>query len=339
MTNNKRIILAVGILTAFIIAAILGNFIHTSLTSIEVKITHDENDYIVIETNLNKLKEKNIEYGDSVKVLFSSAYTAEEVPVLNGEFMNTGQHILVAEDENAPLKFYIQGYVDFWNIATLNENSTVKLSLTEKGKYKDLFNAFNMPITGDIKNLRSLRGGNLKLLDIFRGANPKTNYDVESTLYYYYKNISIQNKINLDDNAFNVHSIDIKNKDCNYMIIDRLLQICQLSGRTYIYSNTPDMTAYFCAIIEAIGGASYDEIVSDYMETYKNLYGITFETNPNEYNAIKTYHIDWFLHKLTKTPSNYDMHRCDFAYDAEMYLRAIGLGTAEINLIKSRLCN
>lgn len=105
--------MAVGILAAFIIAAILGNFIHTSMTSIEVKITHDENDYIVMKTNLKELKEKNIEYGDSVKVLFSSAYTAEEVPVLNSEFMNTGQHIIVAQDENAPMKFYIQGCTDF----------------------------------------------------------------------------------------------------------------------------------------------------------------------------------------------------------------------------------
>lgn len=329
--------MAVGILAAFIIAAILGNFIHTSMTSIEVKITHDENDYIVMKTNLKELKEKNIEYGDSVKVLFSSAYTAEEVPVLNSEFMNTGQHIIVAQDENAPMKFYIQGCTDFWNIATLNENSTVKLFLTKKGQYKNLFNAFNMPITGDVKNLRSLRGGNLKLLDIFRGANPKTNYDVESTLYYYHQNISIQNRINLDDNTYNVHSIDIKNKDCNTMIIDRLRQLCQLSGRTYIYSNTPDMTAYFCAIIEAIGGASYDEIVNDYMQTYANIFGITRETNPEEYEAIKTYHIDWFLHKFTKTPNNYDMHGCDFAYDAEMYLRANGLGNTEINQIKSRL--
>lgn len=324
-------------MAAFIIAAVLGNIIHAAMTSIEVKISHDENDYIVMETNLNDLKEKNIEYGDSVKVLFSSAYTAEEVPVLNGEFMNTGQHIIVAQDEYSLIKFYIQGSTDFWNIASLDEDSTVKLFLTEKGKYKNLFNAFNMPITGDIKNIRSLRGGNLKLLDLFRGANPKTNYDVESTLYYYYQNISIQNRINLDDNVYNVHSIDIKNKNCNYMIIDQLLKICQLSGRTYIYSNTPDMTAYFCAILEAIAGANYDEIVVDYMETYKNLYGITLETNPNEYNAVKTYHIDWFLHKFTKTPMNKDLHNTDFEYDAEMYLRSIGLKNEEIAQIKSRL--
>lgn len=149
-----------------------------------------------------------------------------------------------------------------------------------------------MPITGDIKNIRSLRGGQLKLLDLFRGANPKANYEVIGTMYYYYQTMGITNSIKLDDNEFNVHSMDLKNKNCNFMIIDSLQKICQLSGRTYIYSDSNDMTGYFCAIIEAIAGASYEEIVNDYMQTYANLYGITRETHPDEYEAIKTYHID-----------------------------------------------
>ena len=329
--------MAVGILAAFIIAAILGNLIHTALNSLDAKVSQGEDGRVKVEASVTDLRSKNIDYGDSVKFNFSSYYVAEDVPILNGEFLNTGQHIATAADEASPLIFYIQGSSNFWTIANLDDSATVKITLTDKGKYKNLFNAFNMPISGDVKNLRSLRGGNLKLLDIFRGANPKTNYDVESTLYYYYQNISIQNRINLDENTYNVHSIDIKNKDCNTMIIDRLRQICQLSGRTYIYSNTPDMTAYFCAIIEAIGGASYDEIVNDYMQTYANIFGITRETNPEEYEAIKTYHIDWFLHKFTKTPGNYDMHGCDFAYDAEMYLRANGASSNDINLIRTRL--
>lgn len=100
-------------MAAIIVAVIIGKSIQGSLNSIEVKITHDENNYIVLKTNLEELKSKNIEYGDSVKVLFSSAYTAEDVPVINDEFMNTGQHVVVAENEQAPVKFYIQGYTDF----------------------------------------------------------------------------------------------------------------------------------------------------------------------------------------------------------------------------------
>lgn len=149
-----------------------------------------------------------------------------------------------------------------------------------------------MPATGDIKNLRSLRGGNLKLLDLFRGINPNASYEVTGTMYYYYKTMGLANSINLDENKYNVHSMDIKNKDCNSMIVERLLQICNLSGRTYIFANNEDTTAYFCAIIEAIAGASYEEIVNDYMQTYANIYGITKETHPEEYEAIKTYHID-----------------------------------------------
>lgn len=337
--NNKKIILAAFILAAFIIAAVIGHLIYISLNTFECKISKGENGIVQLDANISDLREKNIDYGDSVKFLFSTFYIAEEVPILNGEFMNTGQYVAIATDENSPIQFYIQGSSDFWKISNLNESSTVKISLTKKGQYKNLNNAFNKPVIGDIKNLRTLRGGKLKLLDFVRGVNPNINYDVTSTMYYYNKTMNISNTINLDENNYNVHSMDIKSNACNSMIKERLIEICNLNGRTYIYSNSEDMTAYFCAIIEAIAGASYDEIVNDYMQTYANLYGITLDSNSDEYNAIKTYHIDWFLHKFTKTPNNYDMHNCDFAYDAEMYLRANGLGTSEINLIKTRLSN
>lgn len=160
-----------------------------------------------------------------------------------------------------------------------------------------------MPVTGDLKNVRSLRGGNLKLLNLFRGTNPSINYDVRDTMFYYYQNMEINQKLNLDDNKYGVKYVDIKSKDSNNMIIDKLNEIVANPNRIFIYAKNDDSTAYFSAIIEALAGASYDEIVSDYMETYKTIYGITLEDTPAEYKAIKAYHIDWFLHKLTKTPS------------------------------------
>lgn len=121
------------------------------------------------------------------------------------------------------------------------------------------------------------------------------------------------------------------------MVVEELKQITASNNRTYIYSNNSDLTAYFCAICMALAGASYDEIINDYMETYKNLYGITKEDNPAEYEAIKTNRIDVFLHKFTKTPPDYDMHNCNFAYDGEMYLRTNQLNSDEIQNIKNRL--
>ena len=100
-------------MAAIIIAAISGHFINDALNTFECKVSQGENGIVKLEANISNLREKNMDYGDSVKFLFSSAYVAEEVPVLNGEFMNSGQHIAVATDESSSIQFYIQGSTDF----------------------------------------------------------------------------------------------------------------------------------------------------------------------------------------------------------------------------------
>lgn len=100
-------------MAAIIIAAIAGHFINDALNTLECKVSQGENGIVKLEANVSNLREKNMDYGDSVKFQFSSAYVAEEVPILNGEFMNTGQHIAVAADEASPIQFYIQGSSNF----------------------------------------------------------------------------------------------------------------------------------------------------------------------------------------------------------------------------------
>lgn len=337
LIKNKKLIWAVAIVAAFILAAFIGHLIYDAATSITCKISKTENGSVQLEASVADLKAKNIEVGDSLLFKFSTAYVAEDVAFLNGAFMNSGMHIAIAQSQDSPVVFQYQNLGGLWDKASLNENSTVKINVSTKSKYLKLNEALTKPITQSYTNVRSLRGGNLKLLNLFRGSSPNTNADVNGTLYYYYKNLSINNKINLDENKYGITTIDIKNIDCNKMIIDTLFQLVNNQNRTYIYSSNNDTTAYFCAIIEAIAGASYEEILNDYMETYKNLYGITKEEKPEEYNAIKTYHIDWFLHKFTKTLNDYDLSKCDFAYDAEMYLRSNGVSGKDIDLIKNRL--
>lgn len=41
-----------------------------------------------------------------------------------------------------------------------------------------------------------------------------------------------------------------------------------------------DRTGYVCALLEALAGATYDEIVDDYLVTYGNYFHITPEKDP-----------------------------------------------------------
>lgn len=335
--KNIRIITTAAIvLAAVLIFLFIFIFVSCSINTKKYTATKAENGYVQINTNLAELKEQNIEYGDAVDVKFDSGSFDQFTPVLNGDFLNPDERILKATNDTDNVLFYLEYNPDSYKILNIENNPGVTITLREKAKYKDLYEASNQPISQDQKDMRALKGGNLKYLDMFRGIAPSVSEDVASTTKYYFSGLNITNIVDLDNNDKNLHQLNIKNKACSTFIVDTLKSMSLNQNRTYICSANSDMRAYFCALIECISNASYEQIVTDYMETYKNLYGISKESNLTYYNAIKKYHIDQFLHKLTKTGEDYDMSNLDFSHAAEMYLRANGLKDDQVNMIKAR---
>lgn len=191
----------------------------------------------------------------------------------------------------------------------------------------------------DISNIRSLKGGNLKYLSIFRGCSSNTSSaKVNFAVNAFKSQLKINSTCDLNNSGINF--VNIKSKDNNTAIINELKKLASTPDRIYICSNEDDdATAYYCAILEAIAGASYEQIVDDYMETYKNYYGITKDAYPEQYEAIKKYHIDKFLRTFSDSTDDYDLSKIDFSDSAEFYLRSHKASEEEISLIKSRLIN
>lgn len=212
--HRKKIIAAAAIVVAVIIIIVASAIINAN-NSIDCTVSKSENGSVQISANLDDLKTKNIEIGDSLNVVFDTGYNVEDVPLLNGPYMNSARHIITVSAENSAPVFQIQDSDGTWDKASLNENSSVHISMYEKAKYKTLNDALNRPITGDVKDVRSLRGGNLKLLNIFRGANPRATAETSSQLPYYFRTLNITQQINLSENAFGVTCFDFMNKNCD----------------------------------------------------------------------------------------------------------------------------
>lgn len=335
---KKWFITAATIVAAVIlIATIAIPNISEAQNSIKANIKKGQNGEVIINTCIADLKENNIEFGDEVQLKFTSGYFADFVPILYGEYLNTGQHILKAKDDQSELQFVMQNFNNLWDNANLKDDHTVSIKLVTKHKYIDLNKAFTMPELPNVSNIRSLKGGNLKYLSIFRGASSNTpNAEINFSVNAFKKNLNINYVSDLS--SLGISFIDLKNPQCNYTIIDEMKRMSSNESKCYICSDKDDdATAYYCALIEAIAGASYEEIVNDYMETYKNRYGITKEAYPKEYEAIKNYKIDKFLKKLTKTPNDYDLSQCNMTECADFYLRAFKTDEDEIDLILKRI--
>lgn len=92
-----------------------------------------------------------------------------------------------------------------------------------------------------------------------------------------------------------------------------------------------DRTGMFIAVLECLMGASYDEVVDDYMTTYRNFYGIT--ENDKAYEIVVKGNLGKSLEQLFGV----DPVGADLVKEAEEYLKEIGLSNDEIIKLKSVL--
>ena len=93
-----------------------------------------------------------------------------------------------------------------------------------------------------------------------------------------------------------------------------------------------DRTGYFIAILECLMSASYDEIVSDYMVTYYNYYGI--ESTDERYETIYTNNI---VKSLEKSFDVKDLKTSNLSKETEEFLQEIGLNNEQISALKTNL--
>ena len=93
-----------------------------------------------------------------------------------------------------------------------------------------------------------------------------------------------------------------------------------------------DRAGFVSALLEALMGASAEEIVADYMVTYYNYYGI--EPGTEKYDAIAASNI---IKSLCTAFGIEDLYTADLAAEAAAYIQEIGLSDSEIAMLKANL--
>lgn len=97
-----------------------------------------------------------------------------------------------------------------------------------------------------------------------------------------------------------------------------------------------DRTGFVIMVLSAFAGATYEEIIDDYMVTYDNYYGINKRDDLSKYNIIKQKNIDVMLKTLI-ADDNVDIRKADYSLYAENYLLNKGLEENEITILKQKL--
>ena len=93
-----------------------------------------------------------------------------------------------------------------------------------------------------------------------------------------------------------------------------------------------DRTGVVCALLECLMGASLDEVVSDYMVTFRNYYGV--KPGDDKYPVICQGNVMKTLKRLFGIE---DLETADLSACAQEYLKSIGLTADEIEALKTNL--
>ncbi len=122
-------------------------------------------------------------------------------------------------------------------------------------------------------------------------------------------------------------------KDFNRKFAKAIRYMNKHKGRYAIHCVAgKDRTGFTVAVLECLMGATYNEVMKDYMKTFENYYGIT-KKSPR-YEKVLNAGIRKQLKRVFDVD---DLKTADLSKEAYSYLRTCGLKKAEIKTLKRNL--
>ncbi len=336
----------------------------------EASISEDEKFHCanIPEVSQKSFEDLGFTLGDSCNVTFSNGVVYKDVPYFNGYYVKNGQPVIVAYPSSNCILVTLNN-VGIWEEAKLSSSIKVSITLNEKGKYLATQTALSQSYSLDrsqytsdeeFSNFRALKGGSLKNNFIYRGASPFDNSrnraEITDSLL---KKNSIKAIVDLADGEGDMNAYK---KDSTYSFpyseslydsgdvillsmgsgytSEPYMQSVAKGVRHMLSKSSPyyvhcmegkDRTGFVCTLIEALAGATYDEMKTDYMKTYENYYKVTEAKDPEKYNAISSLYFDSFCEFLHGESDVNKLKTASYVEDAKSYLRNGGLSEEEIS--------
>ena len=337
-------------------------------TEIAGTVTRD-NKYnsAIVSFSPDQFTQAGFNFGDSCNVVFGNGYKIDDVPFYNGYYVKNNEPVIVLYPGYSYISITYNNN-GIWDIADLNEGDKITITLKEAGKYSSIQETLGQEYSFDYQkyknseefcNFRELSGGNLKEKLLYRGASPVDNSRnrasytdklLENSGISYIVDLadSIEDMEGyLEDDSFNSpYAANLYENDCVVLldmsssyqaeayqkkVAEGLTAMLEASGPIYIHCmEGKDRTGFVCMLIEALAGASYDEMSVDYMKTYENYYGVSLKDTPEKYQAIEELYFVPFVSYLHKTDNIDELKKADYVSDAKEYLLAGGMRENDI---------
>lgn len=329
-----------------------------------------------LDITIDEFNALGFEYGDSCDVTFSNGYKLEDIPYYNGYYSKTGHPLISAYPGFPHIDVCVNNGDPLWETAGLKEGDTGTVTLREKGKYLTTQQALAAVYTTDrndypsdeaFANFRAMKGGQIAENTVYRSASPCNNEygraayasalaekagvqfildQADSTEevegYYTDPSFDMSWHKGLFDNG-HVAALDM---NVNYRsqkfagkLVEGLRQMIAQDGPYLIHcTEGKDRTGFTCALLEALCGASYDEMLDDYMISYDNYYGINKQTDKDRYDAVVDAKFNDIALCIGGQPVDGKLDGLDYKAGARKYLLDAGMTEEEIAQLENKLC-
>lgn len=262
-----------------------------------------------------------------------------------------------------------------WTVTDGRSLADIKVSIAmkEKGGYKDEYLIHRLIRTNEradyasdriFANFRNIPYGSLGKNILFRSSSPVNN-EIGRAAYAddFAQANHINTVLNLANTAEEIEGyftqegfnspyyqylydagkvkglalgVDFTADDFKAKLADGLRFLAANEGPYLVHcTEGKDRAGFVSALLASLMGASYDEIVTDYMTTYENYYGI--EKGSAQYEAVKNSNIVSILTTISGAEKGTDLSTIDLKAAALAYLKGIGLTDADCDALQANL--
>lgn len=330
---------------------------------------------IFIHISPSDFNKQGFELGDSVNIEFSNGVSFSDIPYYNGYYAKTGNIALVSYPGTQYLIAAICNGGSLWDQARVDENTTARISLSEKKKYLviqnalDLYEFQNKKVNDSRALFRKVKTGNLKDNTLYRGLSPLDVKNVdkyEKSADDLIEEAGVKFIINLADTKeeaaekiesgltdtsyykklFDEGKVANIRLDMNYKsnsfgdkVVEVLKTISKNEGPYYIHcTEGKDRSGFVCMIIDCLVAANYDEICDDYMQSYEYNYNITKDGTSDKYKIIKGETLDDMLRYISGPElSRIPLEGIDFVNVAGRYCDTHGMTIEDSDAFYAKL--
>ena len=326
---------------------------------------------VYIAPTIDEFNAMGFAFGDCVDVVFDNGVELKDVPYFSGYYVPVGEHLLCGYPGYPHPVISCNYGESTWEEFGVTDDTKVTVTLNKKAKFIATQELYSLAYSDDrnefdsdqiFANFREVEGGQLKDNGFYRSASPCDDQHRRAAYANRFaEEYGVRFVLNLSDNEtkykgyteapdfgslyydslYREGNVLLLAMNANYRsdafagIISRAFaEMTRHEGPVLIHCvEGKDRTGFVCALLLALGDASPQEIVDDYMITYANYYKVTKEKDPAKYDAILE-NVNDFLYCLCDAEKGADLSALDLRAGAENYLRRGGLTEDQIRAIE-----